>query len=74
MKNKYIIITIYFFLLFLFWYLLSGKNNLLLIFIGLLSAASIIGYLSKINLIDDESLPLYLIPKVLETDWAVISS
>tara|TARA_Y100000590_G_scaffold467150_1_gene645010 strand:+ start:13943 stop:14443 length:501 start_codon:yes stop_codon:yes gene_type:complete len=68
MKNKYTVITIHFFLLFLFWYLLSGKNNLLLIAIGLLSVGSIIGYLSKINLIDEESLPLYLIPKVF-TYW-----
>jgi multicomponent Na+:H+ antiporter subunit E len=63
--NKYLLITIQIILVFLFWYLLSGKNGILLLVVGALCSLLIVLYLYKITMIDDESLPIKILPKAI---------
>lgn len=63
--NKNLLVTLQIILLFLFWYLLSGKNVILLLVVGALCSLFIVLYLYKITMIDDESLPIRILPKAI---------
>ena len=63
--NKTLLVTLQIILLFLFWYLLSGKNVILLLVVGALCSLFIVLYLYKITMIDDESLPIKILPKAI---------
>ena len=53
--NKYILFLAQFFILFLFWYLLSGKNIALLLLLGVIISILITIYQQKLKILDDET-------------------
>ncbi len=63
--NKYGLFLAQFAILYLFWYLLSGKNMILLIVLGLIICLLIVIYQKKINILDDESLPVAILPRAM---------
>tara|TARA_Y100000591_G_scaffold64769_1_gene53306 strand:- start:1481 stop:1978 length:498 start_codon:yes stop_codon:yes gene_type:complete len=63
--NKYILILAQFLILFLFWYLLSGKNMVLLLSLGALISILIVIYQYKLKILDDESLPIAILPRAI---------
>jgi len=63
--NKLLLVLIQIIALFLFWYLLSGKNFILLISVGLICSVLIVFYQNKLKMIDDESMPISILPKAV---------
>ena len=63
--NKYILFLAQFFILFLFWYLLSGKNIVLLLLLGVVISMLITTYQQKLKILDDESLPIAILPRAI---------
>ena len=63
--NKYILFLAQFFILFLFWYLLSGKNIALLLLLGVIISILITIYQQKLKILDDESLPIAILPRAI---------
>ncbi|MAV98537.1 MAG: cation transporter [Rhodobiaceae bacterium] len=63
--NKLLLVLIQIIALFLFWYLLSGKNFILLISVGLICSVLIVFYQNKLKMVDDESMPISILPKAV---------
>ena len=63
--NKYILFLAQSFILFLFWYLLSGKNIALLLLLGVIISILITIYQQKLKILDDESLPIAILPRAI---------
>lgn len=63
--NKLLLVLIQIIALFLFWYVLSGKNFILLISVGLICSVLIVFYQNKLKMVDDESMPISILPKAV---------
>ena len=63
--NKLLLLLIQIIALFLFWYVLSGKNFILLISVGLICSVLIVFYQNKLKMVDDESMPISILPKAV---------
>ena len=56
---------ILFFILFSLWLLMSGHYNLLIVSLGIISCAFCVYVAKRGKLIDDEGLPIFFIPRLL---------
>lgn len=63
--NKLLLVLIQIIALFLFWYVLSGKNFILLISVGLICSVLIVFYQNKLKMVDDKSMPISILPKAV---------
>ena len=54
------------------WLLLSGHTNPLLLSLGLLSVAAVIACASRLEVLDDESVPVHLLPGLIRyVPWLI---
>ena len=56
---------ILFFILFSFWLLMSGHYNVLIVSLGIISCAFCVYVAKRGKLIDDEGLPIFFMPRLL---------
>jgi multicomponent Na+:H+ antiporter subunit E len=54
------------------WLLLSGHTNPLLLSLGLLSVAAVVACASRLEILDDESVPVHLLPGLIRyVPWLI---
>ena len=54
------------------WLLLSGHTNSLLLSLGLLSVAAVVACASRLEVLDDESVPVHLLPGLIRyVPWLI---